>query len=56
MTAGIAWVLERTIGFRVHEDDEASGVDLVLHAETAYDLHVTGSGGRPHFGGGSHLS
>jgi Amt family ammonium transporter len=56
MTAAIAWVLERTLGFRVHEDDEASGVDLVLHAETAYDLHVTGGGGRPHFGGGSHLN
>ena len=24
-------------------------VDLVIHAETAYDLHVA-SGGRPHFG------
>ncbi|HWJ81355.1 MAG TPA: ammonium transporter [Nocardioides sp.] len=52
MTAAIAWVLEKTLGFRVHEDDEASGVDLVLHAETAYDLHIAGgAGGRPHFGG-----
>jgi len=25
--------------------------DLVLHAETAYDLHAATSGGRPHFGG-----
>jgi Amt family ammonium transporter len=50
MTAIIVWVLEKTIGFRVHEDHEASGVDLALHAETAYDLHTT-AGGRPHFGG-----
>ena len=50
MTALIVWVLENTIGFRVDEDDETSGVDLVLHAETAYDLHAA-AGGRPHFGG-----
>ncbi|MEZ0580325.1 ammonium transporter [Nocardioides sp. MH1] len=50
MTAAIAWVLEKTMGFRIHEDHEASGVDLVIHAETAYDLHVA-AGGRPHFGG-----
>ena len=51
MTAIIVWVLEKTIGFRVTEDDEAAGVDLVLHAETAYDLHAATAGGRPHFGG-----
>lgn len=51
MTAIIVWVLEKTIGFRVAEDDESQGVDLVLHAETAYDLHAATSGGRPHFGG-----
>jgi Amt family ammonium transporter len=50
MTALIVWVLEKTIGFRVHEDHEASGVDLALHAETAYDMNLT-AGGRPHLGG-----
>ncbi len=49
-TAIIVWILEKTIGFRVTEDDESSGVDLALHAETAYDLHAA-AGGRPHFGG-----
>ena len=39
------------MGFRVEEEHETSGVDLVIHAETAYDLHET-SGARPHFGGG----
>jgi Amt family ammonium transporter len=48
-TAAIVWLLERTMGFRVEEDHEMAGVDLVIHAETAYDLHVA-SGGRPHFG------
>ncbi|RJS44950.1 ammonium transporter [Nocardioides cavernaquae] len=52
-TALLAIALEKTIGFRVHEDDEASGVDLVLHAETAYDLHASTGGARPHVGHGS---
>lgn len=51
MTAALVWVLERTVGFRVDPDDEVAGVDLVIHAETAYDLNVTG-GARPHFGAG----
>ncbi len=51
MTAIIVWVLEKTIGFRVTDDDESAGLDLVLHAETAYDLHAATGGGRPHFGG-----
>ena len=49
----IAIALERTIGFRVERDDEMAGVDLVLHAETAYDLHTAPGGARPHFGGGA---
>lgn len=50
MTAVIVWVLEKTLGFRVDPEHESSGIDLVIHAETAYDLHVA-AGGRPHFGG-----
>lgn len=45
VTAGLAWILDRTLGFRIHEDHEATGVDLAIHAETAYELHV-GAGGR----------
>ena len=52
MTALIVLGLERTIGFRVHEEHEVSGVDLVIHAETAYDLHAS-AGARPHVGHGS---
>jgi Amt family ammonium transporter len=51
MTTVIAVVLQRTIGFRIEEEHEATGLDLVLHAETAYDLHVSTAGARPHFGG-----
>jgi len=50
MTAIIVWILDKTIGFRVDGEDEASGVDLALHAETAYDMNLT-AGGRPHVGG-----
>jgi Amt family ammonium transporter len=44
---GIA--LEKTIGFRISEEDEVTGIDQVEHAETGYDL----SGG---FGGSTHTS
>ena len=29
------------MGFRIDEEHEVSGIDLVIHAETAYDLHAT---------------
>ena len=29
------------MGFRIDEEHEVSGIDLVIHAETAYDLHST---------------
>jgi ammonium transporter, Amt family len=31
-------VIDKTIGFRIKEDDEVAGVDQVEHAETAYDF------------------
>lgn len=44
MSAALGWLLEKTIGFRVHRDHELGGVDLALHAETAYDLHTLTTG------------
>jgi Amt family ammonium transporter len=38
----IATVIDRTIGFRVSPEDEASGVDFTQHAETAYAEGVHG--------------
>jgi Amt family ammonium transporter len=29
------------MGLRVNEEHEVSGIDLIVHAETAYDLHAT---------------
>jgi Amt family ammonium transporter len=41
----VAWILgkiiDKTIGFRVSEEDEIEGVDLSQHAETAYDFLAT---------------
>ncbi|HJR38377.1 MAG TPA: ammonium transporter [Nocardioidaceae bacterium] len=39
----IGAALQKTIGFRVDEEHEVAGIDLVTHAETAYDLHSTSS-------------
>ena len=38
-------MVDKFIGFRIDEDHEIGGIDLVVHAETAYDLHAT-SGAR----------
>jgi len=37
----IGLVVDRLIGLRIDEEHEVSGIDLVVHAETAYDLHAT---------------
>jgi Amt family ammonium transporter len=38
----VAWILgkviDKTIGFRIPEEDEVTGIDLAEHAETAYDF------------------
>jgi Amt family ammonium transporter len=42
VSGALAWVVHRLMGFRIDEEHEVSGIDLVIHAETAYDLHGTG--------------
>ncbi|OFE16668.1 ammonia channel protein [Humibacillus sp. DSM 29435] len=51
ITFAIGWVLHKTMGFTVAKEDEVSGIDLVEHAETAYDLASFG-GSRAGGGGG----
>jgi len=41
----VGLALQRTIGFRVDEETEISGVDLVTHAESAYELSTVGGSG-----------
>ncbi|MGI3779794.1 MAG: ammonium transporter, partial [Janthinobacterium lividum] len=38
LTLIIGLILQKTVGFRVPEDQELEGVDSIEHAETAYDL------------------
>ena len=40
-TYAIGIGLEKTVGFRIDEEDEVGGIDLAVHAETGYDLHST---------------
>jgi len=48
LTYIIGTLIDKTIGFRVSEEDEVTGIDQVEHLETAYEF--AGSGG------GSHLT
>jgi Amt family ammonium transporter len=45
LTYVIGTVVQRTMGFRVSEQDEVAGIDSVVHAETAYDFASLGGGG-----------
>ncbi|MFJ5860340.1 ammonium transporter [Pseudarthrobacter sp. NPDC092439] len=44
-TVIIALAIHKTMGFRVSQEQESVGVDLSLHAETAYEFGVSGHGG-----------
>ncbi|NEC90322.1 ammonium transporter [Streptomyces sp. SID12501] len=44
VTYGIGKVIDRIMGFRASEDEEHTGLDLTVHAETAYDHGVLGQG------------
>ncbi len=34
----IGFIIEKTIGFRVKNEDEVAGIDLVVHGEEGYVL------------------
>ncbi len=44
MTYGIGKLIDGTMGFRANEEQERTGLDLTVHAETAYDHGVLGHG------------
>jgi len=46
VTFAIGWVLHKTMGFTISEEEEVSGIDLLEHAETAYDLGSFTGGSR----------
>ncbi|NED77843.1 ammonium transporter [Streptomyces sp. SID9944] len=44
VTYGLGRLLDRTMGLRASEEQEHTGLDLTVHAETAYDHGVLGHG------------
>jgi Amt family ammonium transporter len=40
----IGTAIQKTMGFRISEEDEVTGIDTVAHAESAYDFASLGSG------------
>ena len=45
LTYLIGLAIEKTMGFRVDEEDELTGIDTVIHAESGYDFSQLASGG-----------
>jgi Amt family ammonium transporter len=45
LSLAIGFVVHKLMGFRISEEDEVTGIDSVVHAETAYDLASLGAGG-----------
>ena len=47
MTTLIGFSIHKSIGMRVSEADELSGIDVTEHAETAYELLMVGGSFHP---------
>ncbi|RZU32739.1 ammonium transporter [Blastococcus saxobsidens] len=45
LTLVIGFVIQKTMGFRISEEDEITGIDTVVHAESGYDFASLGSSG-----------
>jgi Amt family ammonium transporter len=54
LTYVIGFLIQKTIGFRISEEDEVTGIDSIVHAETGYDLDSLGGGSRPSILGQAH--
>ncbi|MBT8225234.1 MAG: ammonium transporter [Dactylosporangium sp.] len=42
---GLAFLIDKTVGFRATPEAESDGIDLTEHAEAGYDLSPSGGGG-----------
>jgi Amt family ammonium transporter len=54
LTYLIGLVIQKTIGFRITEEDEMTGIDSVVHAETGYDFASLGGSGGATLSGQAH--
>jgi ammonium transporter, Amt family len=43
LTLVIGTVIQKTMGFRITEEEEVTGIDTVVHAESGYDFASLGS-------------
>ena len=41
MAYAIGWVIQKTMGFRIKNEDEVAGVDATVHGEEAYEIPAT---------------
>lgn len=53
VSAVLGLLVHRVMGFRIDKDHEVSGIDQIIHAESAYDLH-SGAGSRTSVLHGAH--
>ena len=44
MAYAIGWMINKTMGFRISNEHEAAGIDVSVHAESAYDIGGRSSG------------
>jgi len=54
VSGALGWAVNRLMGFRIEEEHEVAGIDLIVHAESAYDLHVSTGTRHSLFGGSQH--
>jgi ammonium transporter, Amt family len=54
LTYLIGLVIQKTIGFRITEEDEITGIDTVVHAESGYDFASLGGSGGASLSGQAH--
>ena len=54
LTYVIGFIIQKTMGFRISEEDEVAGIDSVVHAETAYDFASLGGSGGASLSGQAH--
>ncbi len=43
----LAFAIKAVMGLRVSEEDEITGIDQTVHAESGYELTGIGAGGSP---------
>jgi Amt family ammonium transporter len=56
VTFAIGAAIQKTMGFRISEENEVAGIDSIEHAETAYDFASLGGSGGASLTGQAHAT